>query len=194
MQKILFVTVAAVLCFMTGDAQARLPDAWRSVLTPSETWQLGCKVVSRGRGRGAQSGCGTPVVYYFNPEEDEIKADDVLVGMVFSMSRGKLSIAPWQGTCVDGEIKIDGETLTDLAKGSNGCVPHRGLPFVDIDRDHNFFDIKALSEGTKMDITLILDSGEEIQKTIPLNGFKAAYEEFQAFEESVNGGGRGGRR
>lgn len=193
MQRILLVTLAAFFCFMTGDAQARLPDVWRTVLTPGETWQLGCKVLARGGGgRGEQAGCVTPVLYYFNPEEDEIQHDDILVGMVFSMSRGKLSIAPWQGTCVGGEIKIDGATLAELAKGSNGCVPHGARPFMDVDYDHNFFNIRSLADGEEMDIKLVLASGAEIHKTIPLKGFKNGYEEYKALDQASSGG-RGGR-
>jgi len=187
MARVLFATLAVFLGFTIGTAQADLPRTWRTVLAPGEGWQLGCDDQSRGRA------C-LPTVYHFQPEGDEAGPDDLLLAMVFSMSRGNLYIVPWQGTCVDGEIKVDGKTLTDLAKSRNGCVPHGGRPFMYVDYEHNFFDISTLAEGEELEITAVLDSGVEIHKTVPLAGFKEQFERYRALEQSSGGGRGGGRR
>jgi len=184
MQRFLTVIPAVFLSVLTGSVQAQLPDDWRSVFEAGEGWQLGCDASGRGRA------C-LPTIYYFNPEEDEAKPDEIVVGMVFSMSRGKLYIQPWQGTCVDGEIKVDGKTLTDLAKSTQGCVPHGGRPFMYLHEKHNFYNISTLAEAEVLDVTLVLDNGATIQKSIPLNGFEERFEEFRGSE---NSGSRGGRR
>ena len=184
MHRVVVAVSAGLLLLLTGSVQAQLIDNWRESFQSGEGWQLACTDGRRGRA------C-PPTLYYFNPPQDDVAPDDIIVGMVFSMSRGKVYIQPWEGTCTGGEIKVDGQILADLAQSTHGCIPRGGRPFMYLHEKHSFYNVSTLSEGRTLAVTLTLDSGATVQQSLPLAGFKERFEEYRATEGS---GRRGGRR
>jgi len=186
MRKILFFFVAVGLVAMSSSAQARLTKEWRTTLKPGTAWQIGC-----GYANSPANACPALSLYYFVPEGDEIAGDDVVVSMTYSQRRGWLAISPYEGQCVGGNVKVDGEERFLLESGAHNCVPQGGKPF----QKESYTKRKPLplgmfEQGEEMELTLQLKDGRTIVKTIPLAGFADKYNTLQQTSEAAKSSGR----
>lgn len=191
MRKFLFAFLAAGLFLPTISAQARLPDNWKTSFKPGEGWQLGCPF---GEVPEDGSYCRTMAVYYFQIKGDEVAPDDVIFSMTHDQRRGWVAISPWEGKCVGGTIKVDGDVTIQLGKGHTGCEPMGGKPFMQQEYGPKEGRVSLFAGGKEMELNLVLESGEKISQKMPLAGFKEKYDALlEAMLNTGRGGGRGGR-
>jgi hypothetical protein len=151
----------SIYLFCSAVSAQEIPSDWSKTYVSNE-WQGTCKVPGRG-------GCREGHTYYVDSDAG------ILVNFItYDQKNIMLFVASKNGSCVSGELSIEGVPVVGLAGSGDYCGVAGAKVFRDADRITNAssqLDIGMFRKAEAIRIDIQTSEGDKSSTEIPMLGF-----------------------